>query len=131
MRKKIKNNLIRISAIFVSAVLCMTMIRGGLLSAPLVKAETDRALNYDKTDVLDDLGSSAVDGKPFNVNDYPRNPFGTVQVITFAEYCYSQYENANGNYALYVYVYNPALIDIATASAQNKIEISSDFYFEN
>lgn len=86
MRKKIKNNLIRISAIFVSAVLCMTMIRGGLLSAPLVKAETDRALNYDKTDVLDDLGSSAVDGKPFNVNDYPRNPFGTVQVITFAEY---------------------------------------------
>lgn len=95
MRKKIKNNLIRISAIFVSAVLCMTMIRGGLLSAPLVKAETDRALNYDKTDVLDDLGSSAVDGKPFNVNDYPRNPFGTVQVITFAEYCYSQYENAN------------------------------------
>lgn len=131
MRKKIKNNLIRLSAIFVSAVLCMTMIRGGLWPALHVKAETDRALNYDKTDVLDDLGSSTVEGKPFNVNDYPRNPFGTVQVITFAEYCYSQYENGNVNYALYVYVYNPALVEFAAISTQNKIEISSDFYFEN
>ena len=62
---------------------------------------------------MDDLKSATVDGQPFDLLAYPKNPFGTPQVITFAEYCYSQYENGNGNYALYVYVYN----------------ISSDFFY--
>lgn len=130
MLKRMKARFNRLSALLFLTVISLTMVRGGH-SAPYTAFAANSELEFDTTDVLDDLGSSAVDGKPFNVNDYPRNPFGTVQVITFAEYCYSQYENANGNYALYLYVYNPALIDIATASAQNKIEISSDFYFEN
>ena len=121
----------RISALFVLFALCMAMFWGGRWSAPLAFADTDKALNYDNTNVLDDLGSSAIDGKSFNVNDYPKNPFGTAQMITFVEYCYSQYENGFGNFALYVYVYNPALISFATASTQNKIEISTDFFYGN
>ena len=94
-----------------------------------VYADTGGELNYDNTNVLDDLKSATVNGQPFNLSAYPRNPFGAPQVITFAEYCYSQYENGNGNYALYIYVYNPALTEFSLISQRNKIEISSDFYY--
>ena len=126
MRRIARENLIRLLSFFVLAALVLAMCAGRNFSTRAY-ADTGKELNYDNTNVLDDLGSSTIGGKPFNVNDYPRNPFGTVQMITFVEYCYSQYDNGFGNYALYVYIYNPALVDFATASAQNKIEISTDF----
>ena len=102
------------------------MCAGGVSAR--VYADTGGELNYDNTNVLDDLKSATVNGDPFDLSAYPRNPFGTPQVITFAEYCYSQYENGNGNFALYVYVYNPALTEFSTLSDRNKIEMSSDFF---
>ena len=111
-------------------VLCITMW-GGQVSAPNVYAETGGELKYDSTNALDDLQSSTIDGELFDIADYPKNAQGTVQMITFVEYCYSQYENGFGNYALYVYVYNPALVEFVTVSTQNKIQISSDFYYDN
>ena len=130
MRRIARENLIRLLSFFVLAALVLAMCAGRNFSTRAY-ADTGKELNYDNTNVLDDLGSSTIGGKPFNVNDYPRNPFGTVQMITFVEYCYSQYDNGFGNYALYVYIYNPALVDFATASAQNKIEISTDFFYGN
>lgn len=119
---------VRIAALFLLAVLVFCMYAGGNFPSR-VYADTGGELNYDKTNVLDDLKSATVNGQPFNLSAYPRNPFGTPQVITFAEYCYSQYENGNGNYALYVYVYNPALTEFSLISQRNKIEISSDFFY--
>lgn len=117
---------------YVLAVLFMlAMLVGGGFTAPAVYADTSKDLNYDNINVLDDLQSSTIDGKPFDIADYPKNAQGTAQMITFVEYCYSQYANGFGNYALYVYVYNPALVEFATVSTQNKIEISTDFYYEN
>lgn len=130
MRRIARENLTRLLSLFVLAVLVLAMCAGRSFSVRAY-ADTGKELNYDNTNVLDDLSSSTIDGKPFNVNDYPRNPFGTVQMITFVEYCYSQYDNGFGNYALYVYIYNPALVDFTTASAQNKIEISTDFFYGN
>ena len=101
------------------------------MTAPSVYADTGGELKYDSTNALDDLQSSTIDGEPFDITDYPKNAQGTVQVITFVEYCYSQYENGFGNYALYVYLYNPALVEFVTISTQNKIQISTDFYYEN
>ena len=118
----------RVFVLFLLAVLMFCMYAGGNLPSR-VYADTGGELNYDKTNVLDDLKSATVDGQPFNLSAYPRNPFGTPQVITFAEYCYSQYENGNGNYALYIYVYNPALTEFSFVSQRNKIEISSDFFY--
>ena len=93
MRKAARENLTRLLSLFVLAVLVLAMCAGGSFSTRAY-ADTGKELNYDNTNVLDDLGSSTIDGKPFNVNDYPRNPFGTAQLITFVEYCYSQYEDA-------------------------------------
>ena len=130
MQRIARKNLTRLLSLFVLAVFVSAMCAGGNFSTRAY-ADTGKELNYDNTNVLDDLGSSAIDGEPFNINDYPRNPFGTAQMITFVEYCYSQYDNGFGNYALYVYIYNPALVDFATASTQNKIEISTDFFYGN
>ena len=127
MRRIARENMMRILAIIVLLALVFGMCAGG--SSARVYADTGGELNYDNTNVLDDLKSATVDGQPFDLSAYPRNPFGTPQVITFAEYCYSQYENGNGNYALYIYVYNPALTEFSLISQRNKIEIASDFYY--
>ena len=43
--------------------------------------------SFDQTNVLDDLLSSTVNGKPFDVRDYPFDETGEVQVISLIEYC--------------------------------------------
>lgn len=118
----------RVFVLFLLAVLVFCMYAGGKIPSR-VYADTGGELNYDNTNVLDDLKSATVNGQPFDLSAYPRNPFGSPQVITFAEYCYSQYENGNGNYALYIYVYNPALTEFSLISQRNKIELSSDFFY--
>ena len=130
MRKFLKVHFQHIIGMLLLFVLCITMW-GGQVSAPYVYADTGKELKYDDTNALNDLQSSAIDGEPFDITDYPKNAQGTAQMITFVEYCYSQYENGFGNYALYVYVYNPALVEFATVSTQNKIQISTDFYYDN
>ena len=86
----------RVFVLFLLAVLVFCMYAGGKIPSR-VYADTGGELNYDNTNVLDDLKSATVNGQPFDLSAYPRNPFGSPQVITFAEYCYSQYENGNGN----------------------------------
>lgn len=130
MRKFLKVHFQHIICVLLLLVLCITMW-GGQVFAPAVYADTGGELKYDDTNALDDLQSSTIDGEPFDLAAYPKNAQGTAQMIHFVEYCYSQYENGFGNYALYVYVYNPALLEFATISTQNKIEISIDFYYKN
>lgn len=125
MAKKVTE---RVIVLFLFVAMVFGIYAGGNILSR-VYADTGGELNYDKTNVLDDLKSATVGGEMFNLANYPRNPFGTPQVITFAEYCYSQYENGNGNYALYVYVYNPALTEFSFISDRNKVEISSDFFY--
>ena len=130
MKKFLKVHFQHIICVLLLLVLCLTML-GGQVSAPYVYAYSAKELNYDNTNALDDLCSSTIDGEQFDIADYPKNAQGTAQMITFVEYCYSQFKNGFGNYALYVYIYNPALVEFATLSAMNKIEISTDFYYDN
>lgn len=91
----------------------------------VVLAET--SVNFDSTNVMDDLSSCVIDGEAFDINDYPKDPYGTLQVLTFVEYCYSFYENNNGNYGLYVYLYNPALTKFEASHVLNKIQMAVSF----
>ena len=90
-------------------------------------AFADISLSFDSTDILDDLQGMTIDGKPFNVNDYPTNSVGDIQAITFVEYCYSQYANALGNYALYIYIYNPSLKRLDNTHVLNKLQLAIEF----
>ena len=62
----------------------------------------ERENNFDKTDVLDDLTSSMVNGKAFDIKDYPYDESKDVQIISFIEYCYSYRVNKRDNYGLYI-----------------------------
>lgn len=80
-----------------------------------IKASSNGYL--DRTNVLDDLMTSG----DFDLNDFPKNPFGKVEVINFIEFCYS--DSSSADYGLYVYVYNPKLLDFVDMVHLNKIQI--------
>ena len=113
MQKKI----IRIAVVL--SLLCPWAVRGGF--APAVRAEE---ISYEQTDVLDDLSGAVIGGKPFDVRDYPFDERGKPQIVAFAEYGYSFYADNQGDYGLYVYVYNPQGQAIDTATDRNKISLA-------
>lgn len=82
------------------------------------------SLNFDNTNVLDDLESSTVNGKPFDFLEYAFDESKMLQIINVVEYCYSYKSNMRGNYGIYIYVYNPQGIDIVERSGQNKIQMA-------
>lgn len=103
--------------LFIAAILIYCM--GG--SAVAYAAES--SLEFDKTYVLDDLEGSAVDGVTFDVNDYPYDKNGSVELLGFSEYGYSAYANMQDNFGLYIYLYNPALLDISDSSCKIQIGV--------
>lgn len=124
MRQKVKDNLIRISALFVLCILCVAMILGGQMTAPVAYADTVIGnVQMDSSNVMDDLQNSTIDGIKFDISNYAFDENQPAQVFMFAEYCYSFYTNLRGNYGLYVYVYNPQRLKFKTNSTLNTISI--------
>ena len=93
-------------------------------SIPLASAAETVVGAYEQQNIMQDLEGSTIGGKPFDVNDYPRNTFGHPQIIHFVEFCYSYDADKQGDFGLYVYVYNPQQIAIDTDTERNKIEMS-------
>lgn len=129
MRVKLKENVKRIMALFFLAVLCMVMFWGEIIPAPLAYAESNRDLEFDKTSVMDDLTGATMNGKPFNLLNYPFYPSATPEMylVGVIEYCYAYAANANGNYGLYLYMYNPNGLDIDTGSDANVVLMAVDY----
>ncbi|MEG1529196.1 MAG: hypothetical protein RR405_02480, partial [Clostridia bacterium] len=52
---------------------------------------------FDNTNILEDLTTSTVAGKAFDINDYPYDNTvddkQALQVLNFVEYCYGYYAN--------------------------------------
>lgn len=99
-------------------------LTGSISPSAVAYAATD--LNIDSTNVLDDLNGSTIGGKEFNLADYPYDENSKTQVISFSEYCYSYYSKNQGNYGLYVYVYNPQGKAFDERTERNKIQFSAD-----
>lgn len=77
--------------------------------------------NFDNTNVLEDLLSA----ENFDIKQYPINKsLDTFIAQNFVEYCYSFDEKNRGNYSLYIYLYNPSLIELDTTSYDNKIQLA-------
>ena len=125
MRNVLKENVIRFTAFFVLFVLCVAMVLGGQMTAPVAYADTITGnLEFDKTNVMDDLEKTTIDGVPFDVKDYPFDEKRDTSVLLFAEYCYSFYSNKQNNYGLYVYVYNPKGLVFDIHSNRNTVQFS-------
>ena len=61
------------------------------------------------------------------MKDYPYDEDSQAQIVNFVEYCYSYKGNMQGNYGLYVYVYNPQGLNISTNSKSNKIQMAVSY----
>lgn len=83
--------------------------------------------NFDNTDVMTDLTTA----ENFDINQYPINKkLDTFIVQNFVEYCYSFDESNRKNYGLYLYLYNPSLINLDIASYDNKIQLAVGYNSE-
>jgi len=91
--------------------LCQAFISNFCITA---SAASPYAESFDRTKIEDDL--SGVDLK-----NYPENPLGEVDIISFVEYCYSNQSYLSEYYGLYVYVYNPTGKDITITNGNNTI----------
>ena len=68
----------------------MLIIFGVVFTAtPIFVCAAENETPFDKTDVLTDLKSSTINGKPFDITQYPYNTKGSPTLLTFVEYCYS------------------------------------------
>lgn len=85
------------------------------------------SLQFDQSNVLDDLVSSVVDGKAFSVSDYPFDESKDIELLNFVEYCYSYRANVKSNYGLYIYVYNSKGLELSTDSSSNKIQMAVSY----
>ena len=59
------------------------MVFGVVVSAAPMTVFAADASDYTTTNVLEDLQSSTVGGKPFNINAYPYDENGEIQVVSF------------------------------------------------
>ena len=94
---------------------------------PTVAHAAENGISYDKTNVLDDLQSSSVNGKPFDIKKYPFDESRDIQIVSFVEYCYSYKANMLDNYGLYIYIYNPKGLNLDADSRQNKIQMATSY----
>ena len=120
----------RLWAFLFLCVLCAAMFAGGQKAAPIAHGADHRELAFDETNVLDDLTGATVNGKPFNLLDYPFDSTGAIkhpEIMNVVEYCYSFQVNARGNYGLYLYLYNPQALDLEPDSAANKVQIAVEW----
>jgi hypothetical protein len=101
-------------------ILLSCLLSGG--SSAIANAASD-TYAFDRTTVYDDLSSAS----DFDFNDYPANSSGDFAVVNFVEFGWAYYANERDNYALYIYIYNPAKTDIATGSGSNKIQLGTAY----
>ena len=94
------------------------------MAQPIIAFAAESEVKFENTKVLDDLTSSTVNGKLFDLKDYPFDESKDIQVISFVEYCYSYKANLRDNYGLYVYIYNPKGWNLSTSDKLNKIQMA-------
>ncbi len=116
--ERLKTILIVILAVISSAI----GIAGSNSVQRVYAAETLQTI-YERQNVLDDLKGSTINQTKFDILDYPYNANGEPQLISFIEFCYSSIIEKQTDYALYIYVYNPAKKEFNFKSEKNCIQL--------
>ena len=114
MKKFFKRMIATVGAFLLAFISCIGMFQGRILYA---YAATENA--FDKTSVNEDLSET-------DWLKYPANPLGTPSVVNFVEYCYTDNVAENENYALYLYVYNPAKLSFSLKGNSVNMAIGYD-----
>ena len=120
--KKTKKFTYTLAAIIAVIVFFISSFVGG--GAAIVHAATSAKEAYEKSNVLDDLKGSVINGEEFDSEKYPFNEKGTPQLVSFVEYGYSFKSEKKEDYGLYIYLYNPQGLKIDTDTERNKIQFA-------
>ena len=83
-----------------------TAVFAGFTPVNTVLAAENTENNFDDTAVTDDLSE-------YDLSQFVYDKNGSIQFVTLAEYCFSASALNMENYALYVYIYNPARLAIS------------------
>ena len=121
-----------IAAFFAALVFFIFSLWGG--GVGVTYAATSTTTQFEQSDIMDDLNSARIDGKKFDILDYPYDSTGFIkhpEILTVVEYCYSMRPAQRGNYGVYVYFYNPQALNIKTDSAANKITMGIAYSTDN
>ena len=102
------------------AVLFSVFIAGTGIAVPAVPVYAESENEYDHTKVEEDL-------KDVDLSLYPIDAAGSPAIASFVEYCYTDNVWQSGNYALYVYVYNPGQTEYSSRSGANQINIATSY----
>ena len=79
------------------------------------------------TSVMKDLAGLSIHGKEFDAADYPARDDGNLQVLTLAEFNFSEDKKIADEYVVCVYVYNPQKLNLVSSSSLNAIELATGF----
>ena len=104
--KKTKKILVVLLAV---VMFCQTFIPMLTITAGAVSPYAE---SFDRTRIEDDL-------EGVDLNNYPKNSMGEVDIISFVEYSYSNQSYLSEYYGLYIYVYNPTGKDITITNDKN------------
>lgn len=115
---RIRNKFSQIVALLI--MVAVTVFTGFMPVNNAYADTTDTANNFDNTSITDDLAQH-------DLSKYTYDKNGTIKFVTFAEYCYSADALGNENYALYLYIYNPARIEISERQGANTVEMATAY----
>lgn len=104
---------------FIFAALVALVFFFGITTGANTYAADNAVSSFDDTDVVEDLKTAN-----FKLEEYPKKADGKIRVIYFVEYGYNIRANEQANYGLYLYVYNPAEVNI-NVDGKNFVQISS------
>lgn len=117
----------RIATFLLCLALCFTIGGELLLSLFTVPASAEAVTNvttFADTSINDDLAN-------IDLSNYPVNPLGECDVISFMEFCYTEHSYYESYFGLYVYVYNPTAVPIMVSDDYNFVNFrvgnSSEF----
>ena len=79
--------------------------------------------------VMDDLRESVMDdGRIFDERDFPYTPsLRQVRMLHFVEYAFTFHARHRANFGLFVYLWNPARLDIVPNSPHNTIQMATRY----
>ena len=119
---RVRNITKQVIAFLLVLFVCIGVVMGG--QGNLSAFADDDTIQFEQTNVMDDLENSTVDGKAFNISDYAFNNSEEASVLMLVEYCYSFYANLQDNFGLYLYVWNPQGLKFDTGSSLNAVQLS-------
>ena len=95
----------------------------GVSAGGVARAEADSvSARYEAQNVWMDLQEATFEGEKIDLSIYNFDERKQPQIISFVELCYSFYHDMQGDYGLYVYVYNPKGEDFTKNEELNKIQ---------